>query len=101
MIDTIDSRSERDKEEWLIMVTADHAGGWEDRVGSNNFNHGDFTRSDRQIFLIIAGDKVVPGEIPTDSKVAVTHLDVYPTVMDFLDIEIKDEWDLDGRSRLR
>ena len=47
------------------------------------------------------GDRVIPGTIPTDSEIAVSHLDVYTTVMDFLDIEIKEEWGLDGRSRLR
>ena len=47
VLDTIDSRPERDNEEWLIVMTADHAGGWKDGVGNNNFNHGDFTRSDR------------------------------------------------------
>lgn len=35
-----------------------------------------------------------------DCDMYISHMDVFPTVMEYLGLEISPEWDLDGRSRL-
>ena len=94
VLTTIEARPTRQDEEWLIVVTADHGGN------SFDLQHGDLNEECRVIFLIFSGDGIKKGEIPPDCETQVSHMDVFPSVMEYLNIPIKEEWDLDGKSRL-
>jgi len=95
LIDAIAGRTSRSQEDWLVVVTSDHGG-----VGTS---HGGITAEHRAIPLIISGDGVSPGEFTGVSAVPgeldagfVSHLDVHPTVMQYLGIEPQAAWVLDG-----
>ena len=80
----------------MIVVTSDHGGG-----GKSYTNHGAYNRKDRRILLTIAGDGIRAGHIDADCEANVSHVDVYPTVFDYLRHPIEDQWGLDGQSRLK
>ena len=50
--------------------------------------------------LILSGDGIRSARILPDCGLHVSHMDGFPSVMEYLRIPIKDEWDLDGISRL-
>jgi len=87
VIDAIAARP--DDEAWLLVLTTDHGGTAE---GS----HGDPIPDCQTIFLVVSGDGVTPGELPA---VETTHLDVHPTILRFLGLDIDPAWDLDGTVR--
>ena len=62
-------------------------------------SHWDVNESP-DIFLILNGDGLKQGEIPVDHLVNVSHMDVYPSVIEYLGLEFAADWDLDGRSRI-
>ena len=91
-------RATRDQEDWLIVVTSDHGG-----VGTS---HGGEGVEHRAVPLIIAGDGVIAGEFTGASAVPgdldagfVSHLDVHPTVMQYLGLGPQADWQLDGVAR--
>ncbi len=87
IIDAIDGRATRDDEDWMVIVSADHA-------GDPLLHHGFNIPSHRLTPMIVAGDSVVPGEIwPPPQTV-----DVVPTALQHLGVELGSwpEWDLDG-----
>ena len=76
-------------------MTADHGGG-----GFSDYQHGDYSELDRKIVLILSGDNLKPGHIAADCGTKVSHMDVFPSVFEYLRLPIQDSWKLDGISRL-
>ncbi len=79
-------------------MTSDH-GGW-------GTGHGGITADHRAIPFIVSGDLVTPGEFSGADEIPgeldagfVSHMDVHPTVMQFLGFPPQDAWDLDGQVR--
>ena len=62
--------------------------------------HGSRDENNRKIPMILYGDGLKQGQFAADCKVYPSHMDGYPTVMEYLRIPVKEEWDLDGRSRI-
>jgi len=98
LIDAIDARATRAVEDWLVVLTSDHGG-----IGTS---HGGTGVETRAIPFLVAGEGVVPGEMTGSSDVPgeldigfVSHMDVHPTVMQFLGFPPQDAWDLDGQVR--
>jgi len=85
MLDAIKSRKTYDDEEWLVLVSTDH--------GGSNKGHGKDIPEHTTIFYIASGDGVKKGEI----KQQVNIIDVAVTAMKYLEIEIKESWNLDGK----
>ena len=54
----------------------------------------------RKIFLILSGDGIKKGHIPSDCYIKVTHMDIFPSLFEYMRLPVKKEWDLDGRSRI-
>ncbi len=73
-------------EDWLVLVSADHA-------GSLNLGHGRNLREHRRIPLIVSGPSVARGEIWPPP----THADLVPTALAHLGVALRPEWELDGR----
>ena len=88
LLDSLLMRPTIEDEDWLIVVTTDHGGG--------GFDHGAMNAENQTVFLVVAGTSVVPGLIPGPN---VTHMDVHPTVMFFLGLPPKADWNLDGQIR--
>ena len=76
----------------MIVVTADH--------GGHDKDHGSFMAIDRTIPLILSGDGLKKGKIPGDCDNKVSHLDVFPTVFEYLRLDVDEKWELDGKSRI-
>jgi len=81
-----------------VVLTSDHGG-----IGTS---HGGTGVETRAIPLIVAGDGVLTGEMTGSSEVPgelelgfVSHLDVHPTVMQFLGYPPQQDWELDGQVR--
>jgi hypothetical protein len=83
-VDAILSRPTIASEDWLIVVATDHGG-----LGTS---HGPIDIWHQRIGFIFAGPTQPVGVFED----TVFHMDVFPTVLGHLDIEILDEWDLDG-----
>jgi hypothetical protein len=87
ILESIDGRATRDQEDWMILVTGDHA-------GDPSLHHGYNIPEHRQMPLIVSGDSVAAGEIwPAPQAV-----DIVPTALSHLgvDLEAWPDWDLDG-----
>ncbi len=111
LVDAINDRPTRSKEDWLIVLSTDH--------GGHKTGHGGETLGERNIFLIVAGDPVRHSELrrtnhrklKMDDQLPLkrlkrygfdtmpTQVDVVPTILDFLEIPA-DSYDLDGASLL-
>ena len=50
--------------------------------------------------MILSGDGLKAGEIPKDCNKPVSHMDLFPSVMEYLRLPLKEDWELDGKSRL-
>lgn len=79
VLEAVSRRKVYDKEDWLVIVAADHGGRSHDEV--------------RRTFLILSGPSVVPGEIMHETA----NVDVAVTALTHLGLEVKQEWKLDGR----
>jgi hypothetical protein len=88
LIDGLLMRPSVDEEDWLIIVTTDHGGA--------DFDHGGMDSANQTIFIIVAGATVIPGQLPDGEA---SHMDVHPTVMQFLGLKPKPDWNLDGKVR--
>ncbi len=77
------ARAERDDEDWLVIVTTDH--------GGEGTSHGAQDAANQTVWLVVAGSGVQPGELSE-----ATQMDVHPTLLHFLGIELESDWDLDG-----
>lgn len=85
MIAAIENRQTYRKENWLVLVTTDH--------GGSNFGHGQNIPEHTTIFYIAHGKDVKKGEI----KHPVNVTDIAVTAMQHLGIDLKNEWNLDGK----
>ena len=54
----------------------------------------------RKIPFILFGDGLKAGQMKIDCETHISHIDVFPSIMDYLRLPIDKDWDLDGRSRL-
>jgi len=84
LLDAILARPTIASEEWMVVVSTDHGG-----IGNS---HGCLTWECRDIPLLVAGPSVNTAPAPG----FVSHLDVAPTVLDFLGLPPEPAWDLDG-----
>jgi len=87
ILEAIDGRSTRDAEDWMVILTGDHAG---DPI----YHHGYNIPSHRLMPMIVSGDTVARGEIwPAPEAV-----DVVPTALAHLGVDLAawPEWNLDG-----
>lgn len=85
ILEAIEARPTFAEEDWLILLSADHAGNPELGHGYNIPEH-------REIPLIISGPSVAPGEIwPAPQAV-----DIVPTALHHLGVEPQEAWGIDG-----
>ena len=75
-----------DQEDWLVVMTSDH--------GGEGRGHGSTNAVCREVPLIVWGAGVQSGEISGNTP---TQMDLFPTVLHFLEIKIEDSWGLAGR----
>lgn len=87
--DAVKLREKKYNEDWLIIVTTDHG-----RTASDGKNHGG--QSDRERATWIAMNK--PGNQYLKTVPAVKAVDIFPTVANFLNIQVEDKFkkELDG-----
>ena len=84
MLQAILARPEVASEQWLVVVTSDHGG-----IG---MGHGCAAPDCWDVPLYVAGPTVFPRFPPG----FISHMDVAPTVLDFLGLPPAPEWELDG-----
>lgn len=85
MISAIQSRKTYTSENWLVLVSTDH--------GGSEKGHGKDIPEHTTIFYIANGKNVKKGDI----KQEVNVIDVAVTAMKHLGIDIKENWNLDGK----
>ena len=87
IMEAIELREQNMGEEWMVIVVTDHGG-----VGTG---HGDQDNEDvtRFVFSIVR----LPGIARIDLPVA-SNVDIMPTVLDYMNVPIDANWDLDGVS---
>ncbi|MEW2403270.1 alkaline phosphatase family protein [Streptomyces sp. NPDC046862] len=81
------SRPDRADEHWTVLVTTDH--GHLDGGG-----HGGDTRAEREVFVILAEPGTPAGTRLDEPRL----IDIAPTVLDRLGIDLDPEWQLQGRA---
>ena len=86
LLAAVDARPSRAEEDWLVIVTTDH--GHRDEGG-----HGGDTPAERQSFVAARGI----GSGPLADGRWVANVDIAPTLLTHLGIDLDPEWDLDGR----
>jgi len=85
VIDAIEARPTYAEESWLVILSTDHA-------GTPDLHHGYNIPEHRLIPFIVSGPAVSPGEIwPRPQTV-----DIVPTALHHLGVEVQPEWELDG-----
>ena len=84
MWEVVSTRTER--EDWLVVMTSDH--------GGEESGHGSFNAVCREVPLVIWGAGVQAGEISHNSP---SQMDLFPTVLHFLEVKTKESWGLAGR----
>ena len=85
IVSALDKRSSFSKENWLIILSADH--------GGSNFGHGKSIPEHMTVFFIASGESAKKGEITKEVGV----VDVAVTALYHLGIPAKASWNLDGR----
>lgn len=85
LIKSIEKRKTHARENWLIIVSADH--------GGSGHEHGKDTLEHRRIFYIASGSSAREGVIDHE----VDNIDVAPTALRHLGIELQSAWNLDGK----
>ena len=85
IISSLKKRTNYKNENWLILMSTDH--------GGSKTNHGKNIPDHTTIFYIASGNDVKKGEIESQVNV----VDIAVTAMQHLGINIKDEWNLDGK----
>ncbi|MET9292892.1 alkaline phosphatase family protein [Streptomyces sp. NPDC003077] len=86
LLAAIKARPTYDREDWLVLVTADH--GHTDAGG-----HGGTSWAERQTFVIAYGGGLPAGTTRHDVKI----VDIVPTALAHLGVAIDPAWGLDGR----
>jgi len=101
IIDSLESRPSFENEEWLITVSTDHGGLCDTHLSNGTCNTGHHTGFQnhpevKTIFYILSNKNyTVKGPIFPPPNI----VDVIPSIMDFLCIDIDPNWQLDGQSR--
>ncbi|MBN2777075.1 MAG: alkaline phosphatase family protein [Bacteroidales bacterium] len=95
LLQALYSRPTYDQENWLIISMTDHGG-----IG---FSHGGVTVDETRVWISFANPRFPNLDIPGiggshASDTLPMLVDIAVTALDHLDIDIKSEWDLDGRS---
>jgi len=84
VLDAIASRATIENEDWMIIISTDHAG--------SGTNHGSNIPEHRLVPLFVHGGGVVPGPVwPPPNAVSIV-----PTAIAHLGVEIDEAWGLDG-----
>jgi predicted AlkP superfamily pyrophosphatase or phosphodiesterase len=86
MLRALESRKTYERENWLILMSADHGG-----IGTG---HGGLTPEETTDFFIANGPSVIKGEL----KKAPAVVDVAVTALTHLNISIDPQWNLDGKA---
>lgn len=87
LIDAVRSRPTFADEDWLVVITTDH--GHKDEGG-----HGDNSWQERQAFVAMAR---LSGPLGFTPPADLATVDIAPTVLSHLGVEVQTDWDLDGR----
>uniref|UniRef100_UPI00321806DF alkaline phosphatase family protein n=1 Tax=uncultured Draconibacterium sp. TaxID=1573823 RepID=UPI00321806DF len=85
MVNALKKRENYKNENWLVIVSTDH--------GGSNREHGKNIKEHTTIFCIVSGGSAERGEI----KEQVNVIDICITAMKHLGMNIKEEWNLDGK----
>ncbi|MGY8933489.1 MAG: alkaline phosphatase family protein [Flavobacteriales bacterium] len=85
IVSSLKKRINYKNENWLILMSTDH--------GGSDTNHGQNIPEHTTIFYIASGNDVEKGAI----EFQVNVVDIAVTALQHLGIEIKDEWNLDGK----
>lgn len=85
IVSSLKKRINYKNENWLIIISTDH--------GGSGTSHGQDIAEHTTIFYIASGNDVEKGAIESQVNV----VDIAATAMQHLGIEIKDEWNLDGK----
>ncbi|GAA3477503.1 alkaline phosphatase family protein [Streptomyces yanii] len=85
LLDAVASRPTYAKENWLVVITADHG-------HTPTGGHGGNTPLERGTFVIARGRGIEPGSVRDDVKIT----DIAPTVLHHEGIAIDPSWNLDG-----
>lgn len=88
LLDAIESRSSRDDEDWLILVSTDHGGSGTGHGGGHD--NPEVACS----WLIVSGESAARGPISGEHG----QVDLVATALTHLDIEIDPGWKLDGQA---
>jgi hypothetical protein len=80
------------EEHWTVIVTTDH--GQQDLPAGSLLSHGGGSTLERTSFVIAAGPGVTPNQTPASARV----VDVAPTALHQLALQVDPAWNLDGRS---
>ncbi|SMO65684.1 Type I phosphodiesterase / nucleotide pyrophosphatase [Saccharicrinis carchari] len=86
IIKALKTRKNYQNEDWLVIVTTDH--------GGSAYGHGKNIPEHTTIFYIAHGPSVSKGKIMEDVNV----VDVAVTALHHLGVEVREEWQLDGKS---
>ena len=85
MMDAIFARINYAEEDWMVIISTDHAG--------SGYGHGYNIPEHREVPLIIWG-----AESPGTIWPAPDAVDIVPTALHHMGVEVRPEWDLDGRA---
>ncbi|MFG3527034.1 alkaline phosphatase family protein [Streptomyces sp. NPDC047917] len=87
LLDAVASRPAYAKEDWLVVVTADHG-------HTPTGGHGGNTPLERGTFVIAQGKGIRPGSVRDDVRIT----DIAPTVLRHEGVATDPAWNLDGTS---
>ncbi|WP_371098379.1 alkaline phosphatase family protein [Streptomyces sanglieri] len=87
LLDAVTSRPTYAKEDWLVVVTADHG-------HTPTGGHGGNTPLERGTFVIAQGKGIRPGSVRDDVRIT----DIAPTVLRHESVATDPAWNLDGTS---
>jgi len=86
LLEAVESRPTRQDEDWLILVTTDHGGSGTGHGGGHD--NPEVACS----WLVVSGDAAQPGKIAGEHG----QVDLVPTALQHLGVEIDPAWKLDG-----
>jgi len=84
MMDAIFARTNYAEEDWMVILSTDHAG--------SGYGHGYNIPEHREVPLIIWGAESLGPIWPAPDAV-----DIVPTALRHMGVDVRSEWDLDGR----
>jgi predicted AlkP superfamily pyrophosphatase or phosphodiesterase len=86
LLEGIKARPTHAQEDWLIVVSTDH--------GGSGKGHGRNEPEHRTIFFLVSGKSAAKGKIEPPPGI----VDVTPTVLRHVGVEIEERWKLDGKA---